>query len=289
MADPSPYEFDLATAVRPTGDGVTFDASIDAGFTVVGKPNGGYLVAIAARASGLALGDLAPTHQHALASTAHYLAAPDPGPAQVHVTVLRAGRSASQVRTELSQDGKVCVETTFTMGVARGGDGAHWWSGRAPLELAPFDGCTRLPARREGAPFEVAIMDRVDLRLDPADLGFARGEPSGRGELRGWISFADGRPMDPLGLLFMLDAFPPATLELAASGWVPTLSLTAYVRAQPTPGPLRVSQRVQVVDDGRLDEVCEAWDSAGRLVAHATQYAAIRFSDEVEPPPSAGR
>ena len=30
---------------------------------------------------------------------------------------------------------------------------------------------------------------------------------------------------------------------------------------------------------GRVDEVCELWDSAGNLVGQATQLAAIRFDD----------
>jgi len=287
MSVPPAYEFDLATDVRSTAEATSFDITIDAGFAVLGKANGGYLVAVAGRAAGMALAEAAPTHRDPMASTAHYLAAPDPGPAQILTTVLRAGRSASQVRTALIQDGKVCVETTFTMGAVRADGGAQWWSDRRPLELAPREECFRVPSRQEGAPFDLTIMDRVDLRMDPADLGFTRGEPAGRGALRGWISFADGRPIDPLGLLFLLDAFPPATVDLAASGWVPTLSLSAYVRALPTPGPLRMVQRTQVVDGGIIDEVCEAWDSSGRLVAQATQLASVRFAEGTVAPPSA--
>jgi len=130
----------------------------------------------------------------------------------------------------------------------------------------------------------VSIMDRSDLRLDPDVIGFATGRPSGQAELRGWISFADRRPIDALGLLFMVDAFPPATFELAPTGWVPTISLTAYVRAVPAPGPLRVRQAAQVVDGGRFDEICEVWDSRDRLVAQATQLAAIRIPEGLRPP-----
>lgn len=130
----------------------------------------------------------------------------------------------------------------------------------------------------------MSIMDRADVRLDPAVMGFATGSPSGRAELRGWISLADGRPADPLAMLFFLDSLPPATFELARTGWVPTLSLTAYVRAWPAPGPLRVRQYAQSVDQDRIDEVCELWDATGRLVGQATQLAAIRIPDGVEPP-----
>ncbi|HEX2575060.1 MAG TPA: thioesterase family protein, partial [Aquihabitans sp.] len=215
------------------------------------------------------------------------LAAPDVGPAEVRTEVLRAGRSASQVRTVLVQGGRPCVEATFTLGTLAPTTSPPWWTGRAPFEVPALEDCTRLPAAREGAPFTVSIMDRTDLRLDPAVLGFASGAPSGRGEVRGWISFADGRPADALGLLFFVDALPPATFELVDAGWVPTLSLTAYVRAVPAPGPLRIRMAAQVVDDGRFDEVCEVFDAGGRLVAQATQLAGIRIPEGAEAPPSA--
>ena len=137
----------------------------------------------------------------------------------------------------------------------------------------------RVPAEPPGNKFKVSIMERSDLRLDPSVLSFAAGKPSGRGELKGWISFGDDRPIDPLALLFFLDALPPATFEISLSGWVPTLSLTTYLRATPAPGPLQVRMYVQQVSGGRVDEVCELWDSTGTLVGQATQLAAIRFDD----------
>ena len=280
------FEFDRATAVRPRADEITFDFDVDEGWTVGPKPNGGYLLAVAARAAGEALGFAGSDHRDPLSSSAHYLRAPDPGPAEITATVLRLGRGASQVRATISQNGKPCVDVAFTMGTLDdAGVSRPWWSGHTPFDLPPIDECIKLPSSREGAPFVVSIMDRSDLRLDPAVTGFASGNPSGHAELRGWISFADGRPVDPLGLLFFIDAFPPATFELAATGWVPTLSLTAYVRARPAPGPLRVRQFAQVVDGGRFDEVCEVWDSTDRLVAQATQLAAIRIPEGLEPPP----
>ena len=54
----------------------------------------------------------------------------------------------------------------------------------------------------------------------------------------GLLRFVDGRDPDPLALLYAVDALPPATFDLSGTtGWVPTLSLTAYVRAPPAPGP----------------------------------------------------
>lgn len=278
------FEFDLGTANRDAGDGRTFEVDIDAGWTVGPKPNGGYLLATLARAAGDALAHHDSAHRDPLASTAHYLYAPDPGPAQVQVEVLRTGRSASQARAVLRQDDRACVDATFTLGTLPDEPPPPWWSDREIFDVAPIDECWRVPGSREGSPFVVPILDRSDLRLDPPVAGFTRGQPSGNANLRGWISFADGRPADPLGLLFFLDALPPATFELVATGWVPTLALTAYVRARPAPGPLRIRQTAHSIDDGRVDEACEIWDSTGRLVGQATQLAAIRIPDGAVPP-----
>lgn len=278
------FEFDAATVNRDRGDGTVFDVDVDAGWTVGPKPNGGYLLALMARAAGDSLSRHDSPHRDPLAATAHYLRAPDPGEAEVHVEVLRSGRGASQVRCVLRQDARACVDATFTLGTLLEDPAPPWWSDREIFEVAPIDECWRVPGSREGAAFEVPILDRSDLRLDPAVSGFTRGKPSGNANLRGWVSFADGRPADPLGLLFFLDALPPATFELVATGWVPTLSLTAYVRARPAPGPLRIRQTAHSIDGGRVDEACEIWDSSGRLVGQATQLAAIRIPDGAVPP-----
>jgi hypothetical protein len=120
-------------------------------------------------------------------------------------------------------------------------------------------------------------MNQVEVRLDPEFAGFTRGEPSGRGELRGWLALPDAEDFDPVSLLYAVDAFPPATFDIEFTGWVPTLELTAYVRALPAPGPVRVMQRANLIDAGRVDETCWVWDSTGRLVAQGSQLAGIRL------------
>jgi len=282
LATADTFEFDRAIAATPTDEPGCYGIDIDAGFTVGPKPNGGYLLAVAAHAAGAALAANGSTHRHALAATAHYLWAPDPGPATVTIEILRVGRGASQARAVIDQADRRCVDVTLTLGNLASDDDPAVWSSLPPVAVAPRDECLRLPADPPGGQFTVSIMDRADVRLDPATMRWAVGDPQGRGQLNGWISFADGRPTDPTALLFFLDALPPATFDVARSGWVPTLSLTSYLRAAPAPGPLRISQRAQVVADGRVDEVCELWDSTDRLVAQATQLAAIRFDGDAD-------
>lgn len=297
MTGASTPGFDAATAV-PAGDvrargdvaggaATIHDIAISADWTIGGKPNGGYLLAAMARAAVASLASVeGPAHRHPLAATATYVASPDPGPAQVETEVLRQGRRMSQVRARLTRDGATFVDAGFTLG--RLEEAAEpWWTDVTVPDLPPPDQCVRLPDVGVGG-IALPIMELVDIRLDPAVMGFATGELGGRGELRGWLAFADGRAPDPLSLLYAVDAFPPATFDLAATGWVPTLSLSAYVRAVPAPGPLRVRQSARLVEADLVDEVCHVWDGRGRLVAQATQLAGIRMGDAVPPrqPPS---
>jgi len=270
--------FDDATAVTSVGAG-RFRATVSSDWTIGPKPNGGYLLAMLGRAAG----QVSP-HPDPVAVSAHFVAAPDPGPVAIEVQVLRSGRSVSQVRAELCQDDRVCVAALATLGQLDG-EPVHWERAPEPPSVAfatavPLPGSSPTGAR-------VALMDQVHVRLDAACAGFATGAPSGCGELRGWLALADGAPFDPLSLLLAVDAFPPASFDIARTGWVPTLELTAYLRARPAPGPLRVCQRAQVVAGGRFDETCLVWDASGRLVAQATQLAAIRLGDAAVVSPAA--
>lgn len=255
--------------VWPDGPG-RFMGEIDPEWTIDGKPNGGYLLAMLGRAS-----TWEGTHDHVVAATAHYLRPPSPGPVVVEVDVLRTGRSSSQSRARMMQDGAGCVEALVTSSHLEAVEPtwSRWLPEDAPL---PMERCDRLtPTLPDGR--DVAILRQVDLRLEPDTAGFVRGQPQGRGELRGWLALPAGEEFDTTSLLYAVDAFPSATFDVEYSGWVPTIALTAYVRALPTPGPVRIVQRAQLVDAGRVDEACFVWDRSGRLVAQATQLAGIRL------------
>jgi hypothetical protein len=194
----------------------------------------------------------------------------------IQTEVLRSGRSASQVRARMSQGDQSCVEALVTIS-RLGGTAAPYWDRGLPHTVhSNYEECDRLVSRTPDGG-RVAILEQIEVRLDPGSLGFTQGQPSGRGELRGWLSLPDGESFDPTSLLFAVDAFPPATFDIEFSGWVPTLELTVYVRALAAPGPVRILQRAQLIDDERVDESCFVWDGAGRLVAQSTQLAGIRL------------
>ncbi len=262
--------FEEATALGG-GDG-RYTANLDPEWTVSGNPHGGYLLAILARAA-IAADDQG-AHPHPLSASAVYLSPPKIGPAAVVVERLRQGRSASQLRARLSQDDRPRVEALFTVGRMAEAVEAHWVHS-PPTQVAPAETCPVSPIEPPGSGVRVEMLGRVEQRLDRASLRGPTG--AGSGEVRGWLSFADGTPFDPVSLLYAIDSFPPATLTLGSIGWVPTLELTVYVRALPAPGPLRVRQHARLLAGNLVDQVCEIWDSRDRVVAQGTQLAAVRM------------
>jgi acyl-coenzyme A thioesterase PaaI-like protein len=272
--------FDRATALRG-GEPGRYRAELDPQWSIAGKLNGGYLLSLCGRAAVAELngGDAAGAPDgdggafpHPVAASAHYLASPAPGEVDLDVTVLRRGRRTAVARVALGTSAGVCVEALVTCGATAAGDPFH--QGAPPPVLPPMADCPRLPV--DGPGFEVPLMAVVAEHLDPATMGWAVGHPSRAGELRGWLVLDDGREPDPVFLLTVVDAFPPASFDLGLTGWVPTIALTAYVRALPAPGPLTVRQRARHVAGGRVDEDCDVWDSAGHLVASGYQLAGVR-------------
>src|SRR4051812_27879600 len=99
--------FSDVSAVEAEAPG-RLNATIDPDWTIGGKPNGGYLLAMLGRAAA----SVSP-HPDILSASAYYLQAPQPGRVTLDAQLLRRGRSASQVRAWLSQDDQVCVEALF--------------------------------------------------------------------------------------------------------------------------------------------------------------------------------
>lgn len=265
-----PSTFAAVSAVTPAGPG-RFDAVVDPNWSIGGKPNGGYLLGLLGRAAA-ASGE----HPHVISASAVYTSPPEFGASTIVVDVLRAGRSASQLRARLVQHDRTCVEALITTSHLDPDAKPFWDAGVPIVDVADRAACVRVPGRTPTG-IEVPIMDEVDLRLDPATTGFAVGRPGGGGELRGWLELPGGEAFTPESLIYAVDAFPPATFEIEVTGWVPTLELSVYVRSVPAPGPVRVVHRAQLVEARRVDEVTYVWDSAGRLVAQGTQLAAIKL------------
>ncbi|WP_345771701.1 thioesterase family protein [Geodermatophilus sabuli] len=266
--DPRASVFDAATAVRPAADG-GLTADLDPGWDVgPGILNGGYLLAVTARAA------LAGSpHPHPVAVSASFLRATAPGPVTLTVLPGTAGRTVAHSSVVLA--GAAGPTLTAQVTTAALTDERPLYSACPPPAATPVEHC--LPATDDGThahPMpEVGLRTRVHTRLDPETAGWVRGEPSSDPVVRAWVRLADGREPDPLALLLFADVLPPTGWATGRFGWAPTVQLQALVRAVPAPGWCLVEARAGEVAGGWLDEDYRIWDATGRLVAQSRQLA----------------
>ena len=276
-----PNVFDEATAATPLGDG-RYAVRPDARFAHGGAVNGGVLVASILRA----VLDGSP-HPYPVATSAHFLRVARSEPAEVHVTWLKEGKTAATARATLIQNGAPVIETVVTTGALDPNDSHAGisWTGEPP-RLPPVEQCRGLiPTGDSGQRgFNEAagyrddaggFVGQIDIRLDPAMLGWLDGEPHGTPEMRGYLSLRENRDPDTYLLAVAVDALPPVVFGLGAAGWAPTVELTWHMRGVPVPGLLRVAARCRRVSGGWFDEEAEVWDAAGHLVAQSRQLARV--------------
>ena len=260
--------FASATAVEPVdvdpAVGGRFDATIHEGWDIGGNANGGYLLAIAARAMAETVG------RPPLTLTGHYLRPAPAGPCTIDTEVVRAGRRLATVRGTLSVGGEPTLTLLGTFGDQQ--PGGPSLVSRLPVDLPDPDDCVPPPMPTDG--LQPELMNRIRLRMRAEDAGFRHGAPTGRAEMAGWFSLADDEPMDAIALMLVADAFAPPIFNTELPvGWVPTVELTVHVRGVPAPGPLRCSFRSEFIHDSLVDEDGEIWDSTGALVARSRQLA----------------
>jgi acyl-CoA thioesterase len=243
-------------------DHSVYDVDLDLGWSIGGKPNGGYLLALITRAATAAAG-----REHPLAVSGHFLRPPDGGAAEVRVEVVKSGRTAATVRATLWQQDRPCLDVLVTAGTLP--DEEPVYVGTPMPELPPPDECR---ARAE-TDFRVELLDHVDVRLDPSTVPFHGG--TGEPVIRGWMALRDGSPADAHALLLAVDVAPPTVFRLGLMGWAPTVELSALLRAVPAPGWLAFEAAATVVGGGWFDENATVWDSNGRVVAQARQLALV--------------
>ncbi|MFE7194212.1 thioesterase family protein [Kitasatospora sp. NPDC057541] len=270
-------EFDQGIALTPHPDEAgRYDGELGAGWQIGGGVNGGLLLAVAGHALSLAHTARPESAGHAdpVSISGYYLSAAVPGPATVRTEVIRTGRSLSTGTAALSQDGVERLRVVASHGDLAAHDGEVRTSA-VPPQLPPPDQCIGVEHAPKELLTQAALLERFDMRLDPATVGWALGQPSGTGRIQGWFRLADGRSPDPLLLLLAADALPPVTFDLGMPGWAPTVELTVHLRAKPAPGWLRLVHATRNVAGGYFEEDAEVWDETGRLVAQSRQLARL--------------
>ncbi|WP_405020475.1 thioesterase family protein [Kitasatospora sp. NBC_00070] len=260
-------EFDQGIALSPDAPG-RYRGELGEGWQIGGGVNGGLLLAVAGHALSLEH----PEHPDPVSVSGYYLSASHPGPVEVRTESVRRGRSLSTATASLFQDGEERLRVLATYGDLESHQGEVRTSAQPP-QLPPVEQCIGVEHAPPQLIEQAALLERFDLRLDPATIGWALGQPSGNGRIQGWFKLADGREPDPLSLLLVADALPPVTFDLGLPGWAPTIELTVHLRARPAAGWLRVVHATRNLAGGYFEEDAEVWDSTGRLVAQSRQLA----------------
>jgi acyl-CoA thioesterase len=282
-------DFDRATALRPLGDG-RFAGEVEDGWGAPPGPNGGYLAAILTRAL---QHDLAPAgDRQPRTLTTHYLRPSQPGPIEVVVEVVRAGRRFSTGRATAFQNGK---ETMTALGAfsTPGLPAAGTWSPLPPPvapapardagQLAPDRYRPESDAWLETTPEMPSIVSRVKIapRLGGTPFSGRELAPGEAAETGGWIEPPTPRRIDAAYIALLADVWWPPSLEpLSSPAIAPTIDLTIHIRAdlppdglpdQPVLGRFITTAAV----NGTMEEDGELFLADGTLLAQSRQLALL--------------
>lgn len=259
------HQFDQDTLLT-SDEPFSFSGHITDNWSINEIPDGGYLMAILARAM---------MHHSEMKSTpiitANYLGRCEPGKARVLIEKMGTSRQFDRFQARLQQDE---IEKIRAFGTFAGENNEcilESYEG-AGLQIAKLEECIAVP----GLP-NYTLFNQLDIRLDPACTGWMAGNLSDRSESKGWIKFKDDRPFDILSILLIADSFPPAILSSQGMvAWVPTLEFSVNIRNMPASKWLKCIFRTRFITCGLLEEDGEIWDEADQLIAISRQIAQYR-------------
>lgn len=184
------------------------------------------------------------------------------------VTVLRAGRNVTQLRSELIVDGEVGLAATFVFGTAREANALH-----------PAPACTPWP----GAP------ENHDALPTPEGLHFVANfelrraqEESGRGAplVRRWLRLRDDGGLDPVSRLLLIgDTLPPGSIRaMRRQGPLSSINWSLNIldpEAETRDGWWLAESASDHADHGYSSERLRLWNTDGALVMVGMQAAAL--------------
>jgi acyl-CoA thioesterase len=259
------FDRDIAAERQVAG---SYRGTVSGEWSVNGNPNGGYLMALCARAA-------LEQSRHPFISifTAAFLSRCAPGEADIAVEPMGASTQFERFRSDLLQEGQLKTVALGTF-MDRGNGPALTWMEKDPPRIPPADACVPIPEMPG-----YTLFRNLDVRLDPACAGWMTGDLTDRSEIRGWVRFQDHRPLDEPAVLFLADAFPPPVL--ASQGmvaWVPTIECSVNIRQAPKTDRLMGRFRSRFIHQGMVEEDGELWDETGALIALSRQIALFRKS-----------
>lgn len=263
------HQLDLDTQLTQISS-AEYETEITNNWSINKTPNGGYLMALLARA----IGRQCPASRP-LILTAGYMARCAFEPARVRVEKISGSQNFERLEARLIQQDEIKVLALATLKTAnkdRPPQETIHESG--PPKIDPIEKCIAVP------PFEgYTLYRQIDLRLTAESFGWVTDDLSKRSEIKGWIRFHKQRPIDAMGVFLMADAFPPPVM--ASQGrvaWVPTIELSVSLRNLPQSQWLKGIFRTRHITADILEEDGELWDQTDTLVAVSRQIAQFRKS-----------
>ena len=259
------HQFDQDTLFTPD-EPFSFSGYITENWSINEIPDGGYLMAILAKAM---------MHHSEMKSTpiitANYLNRCEPGEARVLIEKMSTSRQFDRFQASLQQKGKEKIRAFGTFANENNECVLESYEVPGP-EIAELEKCIPVPEASN-----YTLFSQLDIRLDPGCTGWLSGSLSDTSESKGWIKFKNNRPFDVLSILLIADSFPPPILSSQGMvAWVPTIEFSVNIRNMPTTKWLKCIFRTRFITCGLLEEDGEIWDEADQLVAISRQIAQYR-------------
>ena len=265
------HPFDRDVTATPDGDS-RFTIPLSDEWSINNTPNGGFIMALLARAM-----DPERTEQdradgngrnRSAIITANYLARSKKAPAQIHVETMGVSNTYIRKQASLIQEDTLRIQAmaTYVRPKEQTFETAYDTS---PESVAAWEDCVRVPAMPG-----YSLFDMIDLRLDPQSAGWMEGRLANRAVMKGWIQFADHRPVDLDAVTLFADCFPPCVFASRGMvAWVPTIEYSVNVRMLPDTHRLKGIFSSRFISGGLVEEDGELWDAAGNLIAISRQIA----------------
>ena len=247
----------------------------------VWSPQGGYLMATALRAAGLATAFARP-----LSLTCHFLAVPRPEQVQLSVLSLRKARVAESLRISMRQGDRPILEVVLWAG--DGMDGLSHSDLRMP-EVPGVDTLASTPLVESGPALHTLWNNLEQRPCGP--LHWERKSPA-EARQRDWVRVRSHEPtgnpfIDAVQYLVLLDAF---TWPAAAHAHVgdtrfiaPTLSMTVDFHRFTDSDWLLSDAHSPTADDGTIAVHSHLWSPAAQLLATGTATLICKPSPWAQP------
>ncbi|MDV6012620.1 thioesterase family protein [Haloechinothrix sp. LS1_15] len=272
----TPTGFTDASHPRALGDG-TFTANLRSEWSIGGRPHGGFIIALLARAACEVVADYSELAGDPLAVSAEFLRATELGPALLRTEVRKAGRRTTVVGVRLEQRGRSCVEARVTVG--RLPEQRWLWADLPMMPAEPPTNAIRLSDHLGDGVFRLA--EGCEVRIDASTAGFLTGrkplvnstqQSNATLRMRLWARPRNAE-VDVFFSLLAGDINPPLPFNLGRKGWSPTVQMTSYLRSLPAPGWLRIQVDCSAVYGNWFDSSAAVLDSGGHLVCQTRQLA----------------